>query len=130
MDYSFVAEPGQLSVMQSCLMDARSDDVFHILIDPGAIPQTWGPADLVTVVEELDARPGGKWRYIQTDPSGEVYAFHGYFHVINPPSQLVYTFEYEGDPGHVGLEEISFHFEDGKTRITDVNGVLTPIGSR
>jgi uncharacterized protein YndB with AHSA1/START domain len=123
-DYKFVAEPGQLSVVQSCLIDADPKDVFQVLIDPVAIPNIWGPVDLVTEVEVLDAQPGGKWRYIQTDSSGEVYAFHGTFHVINPPNQLVYTFEYEGEPGQIALEEISFHSEDRKTRIIDTTVFL------
>ena len=35
------------------------------------------------------------------------------------PERIVYTFEYEGLPGHVLLETISFEEQDGKTHMTD-----------
>ena len=34
---------------------------------------------------------------------------------IEPPSRLVYTFEFEGAPGHVSLETITLEEQDGKT---------------
>jgi uncharacterized protein YndB with AHSA1/START domain len=37
------------------------------------------------------------------------------------PERLVYTFEFEGMPGHVLLETVTFEEQDGKTKLTDVS---------
>jgi uncharacterized protein YndB with AHSA1/START domain len=41
---------------------------------------------------------------------------------IVPPARLVYTFEFEGMPGHVILETATFEEQDGKTKqaVTDL----------
>ena len=35
-----------------------------------------------------------------------------------PPERLVYTFEYEGMPGHILVETVTFEEHDGKTTVT------------
>lgn len=41
------------------------------------------------------------------------------YHEIVPPKRLVYTFEFEGMPGHVTVETVTFEEEHGgKTRLT------------
>ena len=45
--------------------------------------------------------------------------FHGVYHQITPPERLVYTFEFEGMPGHVMLETVSFADYEDKTKVTD-----------
>jgi len=67
----------------------------------------------------MDLRPGGRWRYVQRDPQGNEHAFHGVYHDIAAPERLVFTFEYEGVPGHVVLETLTLEELDGKTRLTD-----------
>lgn len=67
----------------------------------------------------MEVRPG--WRFVQRDYDGNVYAFHGVYHEIVPPERLVYTFEFEGMPGHVLLETVTFEEHDGKTKLTDTS---------
>jgi uncharacterized protein YndB with AHSA1/START domain len=67
----------------------------------------------------MDVRPGGAWRFVQRDPDGNEFAFNGVYHEVLPPERLVYTFEFEGVPGHVLLETVTFEELDGKTRLTD-----------
>ncbi len=51
------------------------------------------------------------------DANGE-YGFHGVFHDVVPGERIVWTFEYEGMPGHVLLETIVFADQgDGTTRM-------------
>ena len=99
--------------------DAPRELVFRAYTDPELIPQWWGPRGYKTVVEKLELEPGGAWRYVQYDPTGSQFAFHGVFHEVTPPKRLVYTFEYEGiPPGHVMVETVTFEDLGGKTRIT------------
>jgi len=43
---------------------------------------------------------------VQTAEDGAVYAFHGFFHLVDPPRRIVATFEYERAPGHVQMNDL------------------------
>jgi uncharacterized protein YndB with AHSA1/START domain len=118
----FSAEPGKQEVSVTQVFDAPRDLVYQTYTNPKFIPEWWGPGSLTTTVESMDLRPGGLWRFVQQDGEGHVYAFHGFYHVILPPERLVFTFEYEGEPGHVLLETLVFkQLEGSKTRLTDTS---------
>jgi uncharacterized protein YndB with AHSA1/START domain len=72
----------------------------------------------MTTVDKMDVRPGGMWRFVQVDDKGNEYAFHGVYHEIKAPERLVFTFEFEGMPGHISLETGTFEEFEGKTRLT------------
>ncbi|HEY6757379.1 MAG TPA: SRPBCC domain-containing protein [Nitrososphaera sp.] len=92
--------------------------MFMAFIDQNLIPQWWGPKRLATSVVKMDVRPGGIWRFVQRDSDGNEYIFNGSYHEIVPPKRLVYTFEFEGMPGHVIVETVTFEEEHGsKTRL-------------
>jgi hypothetical protein len=57
---------------------------------------------------------------VQRDSGGDEYIFNGMYHEIMAPTRLVYTFEFEGMPGHVIVERVTFEEEeqDGKTKLT------------
>jgi uncharacterized protein YndB with AHSA1/START domain len=114
-----VAEPGTQEVITTRLFDAPRERLFKALTDPSLIPQWWGPADLKTIVEKMDVKPGGSWRFIHRDAAGREYAFHGVYHEISSPERLVYTFEFEGTPGHVALETVTLENHGGKTMLRD-----------
>jgi activator of Hsp90 ATPase-like protein len=66
----------------------------------------------------MDVRPGGIWRFVQRDSDGNEYILNCSYHEIVPPKRLVYTFEFEGMPGYVTVETVTFEEEDGsKTRL-------------
>jgi uncharacterized protein YndB with AHSA1/START domain len=111
-------DTNRYEILASRLFDAPRELVFKIHTDPELIPQWYGPRKYTTVIDKLDLRPGGVWRFIQNDNEGNEYVFHGVYRVITPPERLVYTFEYEGMPGHPMLETITFDEYDGKTRVT------------
>jgi uncharacterized protein YndB with AHSA1/START domain len=114
-----VAEPASHGIVMTRTFDAPRELVFKAYTDPEAIPQWWGPRETQTTVDQLEARPGGQWRFVQRDPDGGEYGFHGVFHDVRSPERLVYTFEFEGMPGHVLLETITFEERDGRTTLTD-----------
>ena len=69
--------------------------------------QWLGPRDLDATIEKYDVRPGGTYRYIHRDDSGE-YAFRGVFHSVEQDKAIIQTFEWEGAPGQVCLEKMTF----------------------
>lgn len=80
---------------------APRDRVFALMTDPSRIAEWWGPHGVTTVVEEMDVRPGGKWRFLSHHPGGEDHGFRGEYREVTPPEVLVQTFEWMGLPGHV-----------------------------
>ncbi len=116
---NLVAEPGKQEIMMSRDFDAPRELVFKAYTDPTLVPRWWGPRGLTTVVDKMDVKMGGIWRYIQRDADGNEYGFRGVYHQVTSPERLVYTFEFEGMPGHVLLETITFEDHNGKTRIID-----------
>ena len=116
---NLIAEPGKQAIVLTRVFDAPRELVFKTNMDPNLIPQWWGPKRLTTTVDKMDVRKGGVWRFVQRDVDGNAYAFNGVYHEIASPERLVYTFEFEGLPGHVLLETVTFEEHDGQTKLTD-----------
>lgn len=101
------------------VFNAPRDLVFAAYTDPKHVPNWWGLRRSTTIVDKMDVRPGGLWRYIQREPDGAEYGFNGEYREVVPPEKLVYTFEFEGLPGHVVVDTVTFEEEEnGKTRVT------------
>lgn len=115
-DFKLIAEPGKQELTYSYTLNASADRVFKAFTDPEALPQWWGPRILTTTVEKMEARAGGEWRFVQKDPQGNTFAFHGVYHTVEP-RYVVQTFEFEGVPGHVIMETMRLEEVDGKTII-------------
>jgi len=114
-----IAEPGKQDIMMTREFNAPRDLVFKAFTDPTLIPKWWGPKDYTTTVDKMDVRMGGIWRYVQHDAQGNQNAFRGVYHEVVSPERIVFTFEWEGLPGHILLETVSFVERNGKTLVTD-----------
>ncbi|TAL69872.1 MAG: ATPase [Bacteroidetes bacterium] len=116
---NIIAEPGKQEIIITRLFDAPRELIYKVITDPINIPKWWGPKYLTTFVDKMEVIPGGMWRYIQHDKQGNEFTFHGFYHQISKPERLVYTFEFEGIPGHILLETITFKDMNGQTIMTD-----------
>jgi len=108
-----IIEPGRQDVVFKKVFDAPRDIVFRALTDPDLVPRYWGPARYETIVDVMEPREGGRWRYVQRGPEGE-FAFHGVYHEVTP-ERIVQTSEFEGAPGVPALEWATLEEHDGKT---------------
>lgn len=125
-----IAEPGTHVFTMSRDFNAPRELVFEAISNPKHVPEWWGQRSSTTIVDQMDVRVGGLWRYIQRDPQGNEYAFHGVYHSIIAPEQVIDTFEFEGMPGHVILETMTLQeLADGKTRLT-VSSVFQSVADR
>ena len=113
-----IAERGKQEVIIARIFDAPRGLLFNAHTDRNLIPQWWGPARLTTTIDKLEVKPGGLWRFVQLDAAGNAYAFHGVYHAISP-GRIVGTFEFEGMPGHVSLDSVTFEEAGGKTKLTE-----------
>ena len=110
------APPGTQEIVVTRIFDAPREQVYLAMTDPKLVPMWWGPERFTTVVERMEVRPGGRWRYLQRDAAGSEYAFHGVYHEATAPSRTVRTMEFEGMPGHVLLETGALEELDGRTK--------------
>ena len=115
----FTVEPGKQEITIRRKFEAPRVLVFKAFSDPQLIPQWWGPARYATTVDKMEVRPGGMWRFSQRDSNGNEFAFHGFYHQVLAPERLVYTFEFEGVPGHIALETIQLEAQGDETLLTD-----------
>jgi uncharacterized protein YndB with AHSA1/START domain len=97
--------------------DAPRDRVFAAYTDPKLVPEWWGPRGTTTVVDVMDVRAGGSWRFVSRDADGREDAFRGTYREVTPPDRIVQTFEWEGMPGHVSVETAVFEELGDRTRV-------------
>lgn len=114
-----VTLPSDREIVMTRVFNAPRELVFRAHVDPALIPHWWGPRGNTAVVDKLDARPGGAWRFVvrRDDGSGEI-AFYGEFREVVPPERFTWTFGFDGLHGPPGLETYVFEERDGKTTLT------------
>ncbi len=71
------------------VFDAPRELVWKAWTNPKLIPRWWGPRKYSTVVEKMDVRPGGTWRFVQRDAEGNEFGFHGEYLEVVPPERIV-----------------------------------------
>ena len=123
------APPGVQDMTITRRINATRDRVFRAYTDPHAITQWWGPRRYETIVDTLEPRSGGSWRFANRDTNGEEYWFHGVYHDVVPAERITWTFEYEGIPGHVSLETVTFEDEGDSTNIR-IHSVFESVADR
>jgi uncharacterized protein YndB with AHSA1/START domain len=113
-----ITTPAEREIRIERVFEAPRDRVFAVYTDPELIPEWWGPHDTTTVVDTMDVRPGGSWRFVGRDPDGTETAFRGTYREVTPPERIVQTFEWEGMPGHVSVETAVFEDLGERTKVT------------
>jgi len=124
-----VAEPGVLQVLISREFHAPREIVYRTFTEPDLLVQWLGPRRLKMKIDTFDIRDGGAWRYTHRDEDGTEYAFRGIFHGTPSLDGIVQTFEFEGTPGQVSLETVTFEDHSGKT-IVHQNAVYQSVANR
>lgn len=117
------------------VFDAPRELLWKAHTDPNLIPKWWGPRNYETIVEKMEFKPGGVWRFLNKDKSGE-YAFYGVYKEFKEPEFITWTFNYEPiGLGHEITETVRFEpLDGGKTKVTttsyfnsseDIEGMLS-----
>ncbi|HEX6275245.1 MAG TPA: SRPBCC family protein [Polyangiaceae bacterium] len=101
------------------LFDAPRDLVFEAMTKPEHVKEWWGRLGegYSVPVCEIDLRVGGKWKFVNRHPKGEV-TFYGEYREIAPPSRLVFTEIFADFPDTVSVVTSVFTEEGKKTRMT------------
>jgi uncharacterized protein YndB with AHSA1/START domain len=119
-----VSLPSDLEVRTVRVFKAPRPLVFEAHAACEHLKHWWGRGNPLDC--EIGFRPGGTYRFVEHAPDGLDYAFRGEYLEIRAPELIVYTFEYEGAPGHVCVETLEFTEADGITTITATTRFATP----
>jgi uncharacterized protein YndB with AHSA1/START domain len=106
--------------------DAPRDRVFAVYTDPELIPEWWGPHGTTTVVDHMEVRAGGGWRFVVRNSDGSETGFRGTYREVTAPERIVQTFEWEGMPGHVSVETAEFQDLGDRTKVVTTSLFHTP----
>jgi uncharacterized protein YndB with AHSA1/START domain len=123
------AETGVPQVLTERSFEAPRELVFRAFTEPDLLVQWLGPRAYTMTIDRFDLRDGGTWRYVHADDAGNEYGFHGVFHGEASLDGMVQTFEFEGAPGHVQMDTVTFDEADGVTTVR-TNSVFQSVEAR
>jgi uncharacterized protein YndB with AHSA1/START domain len=105
--------------------DAPREQVWKAFTEADQVARWWGQRGTTTTVVEMDVRPGGKWRYVNSAGDRDDVAFYGEYLEVQPPERFKWTFMFdvEGVGPQGGPETHTFEEIDGKTRVRAVGHI-------
>ena len=112
-----LAAPGDPFITMEREFAAPPELLFRAWTEPGLLAKWLGPRRLAMRVDTWELRDGGRWRYVHVDTDGTEYGFRGVFHGTPSLDGITQTFEFEGAPGHVSLDHLTFEAHDGRTLV-------------
>ena len=111
-----VAKSGARELVITRTFNAPRALVYEALTKAEHVQRWWGPRQYGPVTAVSDFRAGGRYRFAQGSPQGEV-AFSGEIRE-SAPERIVYTEEFEAMPGHGALVTVTLEERGGKTLLT------------
>jgi len=111
-----VAKSGARELVITRTFNAPRALVYEALTKAEHVQRWWGPRQYGPVTAVSDFRAGGRYRFAQGSPQGEV-AFSGEIRESSP-ERIVYTEEFEAMPGHGALVTVTLEERGGKTLLT------------
>jgi uncharacterized protein YndB with AHSA1/START domain len=116
---SSVSSTADRQMVLTRLLDAPRELVFDVWTDPTHIDQWWGPRGFRNTTSEMEARPGGMWRYVMHGPDGTDFGNRIVYREIVKPERLVYDHgsDVDNDPDSFHVT-VTFEEEGGKTKLT------------
>lgn len=118
---AIVTTPNDRTIRIERIFAAPRERVWAAMTDPAQVAQWWGRGNKLTI-ERLEPRRGGHWRFVEHTPDGARHGFEGRFREVTPPRRIVQTFEWDGMPGHVVINETELEdLGDGRTRLIVVS---------
>src|SRR5438067_13612962 len=103
MNETTVTTPSEVEIRVERIFDAPRAHVFSVWTDPALIHEWWGEG---TVVEEMDVRPCGTYRF-----KTQYGVVEGEFREVDAPERLVQTFQ-----NH--LQTLEFEDLGDRTKLT------------
>jgi uncharacterized protein YndB with AHSA1/START domain len=114
-----VTTPGERDIRIERVFNAPRERVWQAHTDPALVAQWWGRGNEL-VIERFEPVRGGHWRFVE-HADGQAHGFEGRFREVTAPNKLVYTFEWDGMPAHVVVNDLTFEdLGDGRTKLVTI----------
>jgi uncharacterized protein YndB with AHSA1/START domain len=119
-----VTTPADREIRIERIFNAPRSLVWKAFTTPDMVAQWWGRGNKL-VIERMEVKRGGHWRFVEHGPEGE-HGFEGRYREVTPEERIVQTFEWDGMPGHTVLETMVLEdLGDGRTRAVNVSLFFT-----
>ena len=119
-----VTTPSDREIRIERIFNAPRSLVWKAYTTPDMVAQWWGRGNKL-VIEKMEVKRGGHWRFVEHGPEGE-HGFEGRYREVSPEVRIVQTFEWDGMPGHTVLDTADFEdLGDGRTRVVSVSLFFT-----
>jgi uncharacterized protein YndB with AHSA1/START domain len=111
-----VTLPSDRKILLTRTFEAPRAAVFDAWTNAEHVKHWWDPSGVPLSSCEIDLRPGGSFRWVNSAHGAE-HAFTGIYHEITPPERLVFTVKISpSSPG--ALTELMFSEEGSQTKLT------------
>jgi glutathione S-transferase len=105
-----------LSLQITTHVMAPRSKVYAAFVTPEILAKWFAPETRVAVPEQLDVRPGGRYRISMAGEDDKPVAVGEYKEVVEG-AKLVFTWGWDGDPSQPTLVTVSFSDKDGGTEV-------------
>ncbi len=116
------------------IFDAPRELVFKAWTEPRHLSQWWGPRGFTLVSCQMDARPGGSYRFHMRAPDGSDHWPLGSFRELAAPERLVASWcwtDADGRPRHPEtVLTVTFEEYGDKTKLTLHQAVFESVTAR
>ena len=120
-----VTATGEREARIERVFDAPRALVWKAFTDPKLLARWWGRGNKLDIVR-FELEKGGHWRFVE-HAEGQAHGFEGRFREVTPPERLVQTFDWDGMPGYVAINDATFEdLGDGRTRVVTRCSFHTP----
>jgi uncharacterized protein YndB with AHSA1/START domain len=99
-------------------LNAAPAKVYAAWTDPQKIAQWFGPEEIETLSAEVDARVGGRFRFVMRDAHGEEHDVSGRYREVVPDAKLVFTWAWRSTPERESLVTVSIKPDGAGTLLT------------
>src|ERR1700733_13572037 len=117
---SSMAESKDRELVFTRVLDAPRELVWKAWTEPEHVSQWWGPRGFTTTIDEMEVKPGGRWRHAMHGPDGTDYPTESVFIEVVKPERIVYSMRggRKGESGHQSEVTWTFEAQGDKTKVT------------
>jgi uncharacterized protein YndB with AHSA1/START domain len=115
-----ISMPTEREIVIERVFDAPRTLVFESWTKAEHVAHWWDPSGAPLEVCEIDLRPSGAFRFVNSGPDGAKYPFAGFYREITPPARLVWgsTPIPVSNGESAGTCTLVFSEHNGKTTLT------------
>src|SRR5262245_43600486 len=116
------ANDSDRTLVMTRVFDAPREAVFKAFVEPSQVARWMGQRTTKCEVTAFEARPGGAYRVILRQESGNVFIVRGVYREVVANEKLVYSWAWEdkvtGQPGHESQVTITLRGMGQKTEMS------------